>query len=167
MTGSQTASHAKSDASAKPARSDAHESFNSFAPRKWTGDCTGVEATGGFVARTDAEWKDMWRAHCANMGKAPRAPKLPEGMMAVAIFPGVQYQPTEMKISYLIEGRYGLEVCWQRKATEDRAAIARPFLIQWVGKTDRPVFFSEYTPDRACPKAAGPLSTKAKFKRGA
>lgn len=113
-------------------------------PTEWRGEHSGVEHAGQFVARDQAEWKQLWDAAHSNMYPIPKAPKLPRDKMAVAIFHGqtndsvtlcisnVQAEPRKTVVEFEADTRAVLST-----------AQREPFLLKYIDRTPHKVEFRQ------------------------
>jgi hypothetical protein len=142
----------KSTAASKKPVKELKKEFPSKAAGEWKGVHCAVHHAGHYVAKTQAEWENLWDTTFADQHPAPAAPKLPRGKMAVAIFTGQSSGPAEINVTRLehTEGVTNVVYTVEHKSSM-LCVMNDPYLIKWVDKTDDAVAFTKESPRPAAP----------------
>ena len=121
-------------------------------PTEWKGQNSGVHNEATTVAKTQAEWVQLWDATFSNTWPAPKAPELPEGKMAIGIFAGMRSNPAELTITGVTEANGTANVTYTQVGRSSMLAVMNePFILKFVDATDLPVTFTKETPKPTTP----------------
>lgn len=113
----------------------------------WQGTNCGVQNAGQYVARTQAEWAQIWDAVQSSRHPAPSAPEMPQGMMAVCIFTGQQSGPAVISIESVDENRGGAVVNYKIEGRQSMLCVMNEnYLLQFVPATAADVTFNRVQP---------------------
>ncbi|MDE1153485.1 MAG: hypothetical protein PW788_13190 [Micavibrio sp.] len=119
---------------------------------EWKGGHCGVHDAGTFVAKTQAEWVQLWDATFSNTFPAPAAPQLPEGKIAVGIFTGQRSAPSEISVTGVEAVNGGLNVTWQQESFRSMLAVMHePFLLKFIDAAAGDVTFTKQQPQPKTP----------------
>ena len=117
------------------------------ATTEWKGGHCGVHDAVTVVAKTQAEWKQLWDATFSNTFPAPKAPKLPKDKMAVGIFTGQRSAPSELSVTGVEEANGATVVKWKQESFSSMLAVMHePFILKFIVKTDNAVSFLKEQP---------------------
>jgi hypothetical protein len=104
-------------------------------PQEWKGDHSAVHTAGTHVARTQDEWEKLWAMTFANQFPAPKAPKLPEGKMAIGVFTGQSSKPSELSMASEQKGDK-TTVRWTAESYDSMLCVMHePYLLAFIPAT--------------------------------
>ena len=127
------------------------EDFTS-AVQEWKGGNSGVYKSGTTIARTQAEWEDLWNATNSNTYPRPKAPQMPEGKMAIGIFAGQISYPKDITVRSVVDNGSDLTVNWTAESASTMLCVMfEPYLLKWIDKSDKDVSFFEQATPRKTP----------------
>jgi hypothetical protein len=119
---------------------------------EWKGNHCAVHHAGHYVAKTQAEWENLWDTTFADQHPAPAAPKLPRGKMAVAIFTGQASSPADINITRIEHTDGVTNIVYTAEHKSSMLCVMNdPYLIKWMDKTDDAISFTKESPRPAAP----------------
>lgn len=129
-----------------------------FNKGEWSGRFSGVTTPGQFIAKTQEEWETIWNAAHSSVSPAPKAPKLPKGKMAVAVFAGQTSASINLAIESVSEKNGTISVEYSQTANRASmlAVMTEAYVLKFIDHSDLPVTFTKAQKNPA-PQSPGNL----------